>query len=262
MASRSGPGPGCSALRSHCRDGSNTARNLPHASLGCGLPGCGCGRRIAGRARNLAQAGLVSHLDSGSHSDMDASTFRASAIAIAPFFGQLAVAGAAGCDMDGLREIGVEAERAMLAATGGINTHRGAIFGLGLLCAAAGAAWSGSAHARWDWRAKILAATVTQRWGHAILRGPIPLHSHGTNALRQFGAGGARAQAAAGFPIALDVGLPALRLGRRLAPGDRRRLASRASSQSWRRWRTPTCFIAEEPQACAMRRKKLQGFSG
>ena len=109
--------------------------------------------------------GLVSHLDSGSHSDMDASTFRASAIAIAPFFGQLAVAGAAGCDMDGLREIGVEAERAMLAATGGINTHRGAIFGLGLLCAAAGAAWSGSAHARWDWRAKVLAATVTQRWG-------------------------------------------------------------------------------------------------
>jgi triphosphoribosyl-dephospho-CoA synthase len=42
----------------------------------------------------------------------------------------------------------------------------------------------------------------------------------GTNALRQFGAGGARAQAAAGFPIALEVGLPALRLGRSLAPED------------------------------------------
>jgi triphosphoribosyl-dephospho-CoA synthase len=164
--------------------------------------------------------GLVSHFDSGSHRDMDASTFRASTIAIAPFFGQLAVAGAAGSDMDRLREIGVEAERAMLAATGGINTHRGAIFGLGLLCAAAGAAWSGSARTRWHWRSKLLAATVTKRWGHAILRGPIPLHSHGTNALRQFGAGGARAQAGAGFPIALDVGLPALRLGRRLAPGD------------------------------------------
>jgi triphosphoribosyl-dephospho-CoA synthase len=164
--------------------------------------------------------GLVSHLDSGSHTDMKASTFRASAIAIAPFFGQLAVAGAAGSDMDGLREIGVEAERAMLTATGGVNTHRGAIFGLGLLCAAAGAAWSGSSHARWDWRAKILAATVTRRWGHAILRGPIPLHSHGTKALREFGAGGARAEAAAGFPISLEVGLPALRLGRRLAPGD------------------------------------------
>ena len=52
------------------------------------------------------------------------------------------------------------------------------------------------------------------------MRGPIPLHSHGTNALRIFGAAGARAQAAAGFPHAIEVGLPALRLGRRLAPDD------------------------------------------
>jgi triphosphoribosyl-dephospho-CoA synthase len=52
------------------------------------------------------------------------------------------------------------------------------------------------------------------------MRGPIPLHSHGTNALRRFGAGGARAQAAGGFPHAIEVGLPALRLGRRLAPDD------------------------------------------
>jgi len=172
--------------------------------------------------------GLVSHVDSGSHTDMDARTLRASATAITPFYYQLTIAGAAESGMNRLREIGLEAERAMLAATGGVNTHRGAIFGLGLLCAAAGAAWSGSARARWHWRAKVLAATVTRRWGNAILRGPIPLHSHGTNALRQFGAGGARAQAAAGFPIALDVGLPALRLGRSLAPEDPE--AARAST--------------------------------
>jgi triphosphoribosyl-dephospho-CoA synthase len=164
--------------------------------------------------------GLVSHVDSGSHADMDASTFKASARAITPFYGHLAVAGAAGSGMDRLREIGMAAERAMLAATGGVNTHRGAIFGLGLLCAAAGAAWSGTERAGLYWHANALGATVRQRWGQAIMRGPIPLHSHGTNALRRFGAGGARAQAAAGFPHALDVGLPALRLGRRLAPDD------------------------------------------
>jgi triphosphoribosyl-dephospho-CoA synthase len=164
--------------------------------------------------------GLVSHVDSGSHTDMDASTFRASAAAITPFFGRLTLAGAAGSDMDGLREIGLEAERAMLEKTGGANTHRGAIFGLGLLCAAAGATWLGMAQAQPLWGAKLLAATVRRRWGAAITRGPIPLHSHGTDALRRFGAGGARAQAAAGFPHALDVGLPALRLGRAQAPGD------------------------------------------
>jgi len=164
--------------------------------------------------------GLVSHVDSGSHTDMDAGTFRASVAAITPYFGRLTLAGAAGSGMEGLRAIGLEAEREMLKKTGGANTHRGAIFGLGLLCAAAGTSWSRSAQTRPLWGPHILGAIVRQQWGSAILRGPIPLHSHGTNALRRFGAGGARAEAAAGFPNALDVGLPALRLGRALAPAD------------------------------------------
>jgi triphosphoribosyl-dephospho-CoA synthase len=164
--------------------------------------------------------GLVSHVDSGSHTDMDASTFKASTRAVTPFYRYLTVAGAAGSSMNKLREIGLEAERAMLAATGGVNTHRGAIFSLGLLCAAAGATWSETARAECHWSANMLGATVRQRWGQAIMRGPIPLHSHGTNALRRFGAGGARAQAAAGFPHAIEVGLPALRFGYRLAPED------------------------------------------
>jgi triphosphoribosyl-dephospho-CoA synthase len=164
--------------------------------------------------------GLVSHVDSGSHADMNASTFEASVAAITPFYGHLAGAGAGGSGMDRLRGIGLDAERAMLAATGGVNTHRGAIFGLGLLCAAAGAAWSGTARAGRHWRANVLGAIVHERWGQAILRGPIPLRSHGADALRCFGAGGARAQAAAGFPHAIEFGLPTLRLGRRLAPSD------------------------------------------
>ncbi|WP_284211936.1 triphosphoribosyl-dephospho-CoA synthase, partial [Methylobacterium brachythecii] len=77
--------------------------------------------------------GLVSLVDSGSHDDMDAATFKASAAALEPYFCELAEAGARGLGMDGLRRIGLAAEAAMLAATGGVNTHRGAIFGLGLL---------------------------------------------------------------------------------------------------------------------------------
>src|SRR5215470_6372808 len=67
--------------------------------------------------------GLVSHIDSGSHDDMDADTFRRSAAAIAPYLDALADAGARGCAMATLRVIGLEAEAAMLAATSGINTH-------------------------------------------------------------------------------------------------------------------------------------------
>ena len=184
--------------------------------------------RVAGTAAAALRAeletwpkpGLVSHVDSGSHIDMDASTFRASAAAVTPFFGRLTLAGAVGSGMDKLREIGLEAERAMLKETSGANTHRGAIFALGLLSAAAGATWSGALEAPLDWNARELSVTVRRRWGAAIMRGPISLRSHGTDALRRYGAGGARAQAAAGFPHAIEVGLPALRLGRTLAPGD------------------------------------------
>src|ERR1700722_9062743 len=178
------------------------------------------GAALLAELETWPKPGLVSHVDSGSHNDMDAGTFRASTRAITPFYGHLTVAGASGSSMNKLREIGLKAERAMLAVTGGVNTHRGAIFSLGLLCAAAGATWSETTRSESHWRAQVLGATVRQRWGQAIMSGPIPLRSHGTNALLKFGAGGARAQAAAGFPQAIEVGLPALRLGRRLAPDD------------------------------------------
>ena len=170
--------------------------------------------------------GLVSHVDTGSHSDMDAGTFRRSVCAIEPFYAALVMAGGAWAEMGELRRIGIDAERAMLIATGGVNTHRGAIFALGLLCAAAGAALASTgtvcaSATRGACPPPLLGAIVRRRWGRAILAGPIPINSHGTDAWRQFGAGGARAQAAAGFPLVLEVGLPALRLGRRLAPRDR-----------------------------------------
>jgi len=175
---------------------------------------------LVGELETWPKPGLVSHVDSGSHTDMTAATFRTSAAAIGPYFAELVIAGAAGAPMDGLRAIGVAAEQAMLAATDGVNTHRGAIFGLGLLCAAAGAACGDAGCDAPDWRPGALCGTVRTRWGRSIVRGPIPLRSHGADALRQYGAGGARAQAAAGFPHAYDIGLPALRLGRTLAPGD------------------------------------------
>lgn len=143
-------------------------------------------------ATTYPKPGLVSRFDTGSHADMDIDTFRRSASAIRPYFAALADAGASGCGMARLRTIGLEAEAAMLAATGGINTHRGAIFGLGLLCAAAG---------QGD-RATSLGATVACLWGADAADGP-----------RRYGAGGARLEAARGFPSVYQIGLPALRSG-------------------------------------------------
>jgi triphosphoribosyl-dephospho-CoA synthase len=163
--------------------------------------------------------GLVSHVDSGGHADMDAAMLQASAESLRPFFGELAQAGEDGSDMRRLRTIGLRAEAAMLAVTGGVNTHRGAIFGLGLLCAAAGEvaeiSTAGAAISPVH-----LGDVVMRRWAADIRRGPIPLFSHGAAALRRYGAGGARAEAAGGFRSVYEVGWPALRHGRSLQPDD------------------------------------------
>jgi triphosphoribosyl-dephospho-CoA synthase len=146
---------------------------------------------------------------------MDAGTLRRSATALGPYLCALTEAGAQDCDMGRLRVIGIEAEAAMLEATGGINTHRGAIFGLGLLCAAAGARCSGTVEST-----APLGSVVARRWGKEILSGPVTLRSHGREARRRYGAGGARCQAADGFPSVYSIGLPALKQAAIMAPTD------------------------------------------
>jgi triphosphoribosyl-dephospho-CoA synthase len=146
---------------------------------------------------------------------MDAGTFRRSAAAIRPYFQQLADAAALGCAAEPLRAIGMEAEAVMLAATLGVNTHRGAIFGLGLLCAAAGARAAGLVDPELS-----LGEVVSRRWGRSILDSPVLLHSHGSVARRRFHAGGARFEAASGFPSVYQIGLPALRRVACIVPGD------------------------------------------
>ncbi len=184
----------------------------------------------AGRVADLAHAaligeletwpkpGLVSPVDSGSHDDMDAETLRRSAAAIRPFFAELVAAGARAAEMADLRAIGLKAETAMMRATGGVNAHRGAIFSLGLICAAAGA--KGEGHGVGRAGAEALAEAVGHLWGPAISRAPVSAVSHGGRAARRFGVGGASAEAASGFPTIRAVGLPALRFGRSCAPGD------------------------------------------
>ena len=139
--------------------------------------------------------GLVSHVDRGSQTASHAGTFRASVEVLHPFFVALASAGGAG--IGELRAIGLSAEQAMMAATGGVEHTPGRrIPGLGLLCAAAGALQkTGQAC-----RPGSFGTFVRLRWGSAILSGSITLQSHGLEVLRRHGAGGARAEAAAGFP--------------------------------------------------------------
>lgn len=151
--------------------------------------------------------GLVSPVDSGSHQDMHLGTFFSSIDALQGSFAALARCGACGHPFTELQKIGIEAEQNMLKATGGINTHRGAIFNLGLLVAAAARRMSDSSLMQLS-----CGEVVAKLWRIDILSGRDKApNSHGMQVFEKYATGGARIEAASGFPTVYKIGLPMLR---------------------------------------------------
>ena len=155
--------------------------------------------------------GLVSFRDNGSHTDMNAGTFLRSLMALRHYFNAIAEAGAQGQPLTELQRLGIAAEQRMLQATGGVNTHRGAIFVLGLLCAAAGRL---RAEQRPSGAAQVRAA-LQAHWGGALqaladARAQQAPQSHGQIAARRFQLRTATQEAALGLPTLFDTTLPAL----------------------------------------------------
>ncbi len=162
--------------------------------------------------------GLVSFADAGSHDDMNAATFLRSLFALRHFFVHVAAQGAASAEFAPLESLGIAAETRMLRATGGVNTHRGAIFTLGLLCAAAGATRA----AGLPCSAAQVRAMLMARWGDALAaRASHTAHSHGACAARAHGLRSAAEEAALGLPTLFEHVLPALRAARRAGADDR-----------------------------------------
>lgn len=170
-----------------------------------------------GRAATLAlydelalspKPGLVTLTDRGSHADMDAHTFMRSLFALRGYFVRIAELGATGAPFEALEQAGIAAEARMLAATGGINTHRGAIFMLGLLCASAGALAAQGERPTPDG----VRAALDRHWGDALARRATRTSTlPGGIAARQLGLRSASAEAAMGFPTLFDTAVPALR---------------------------------------------------
>ncbi len=152
--------------------------------------------------------GLVSLVDNGSHADMSAVTFMRSLFSLRHYFIRITKAGIAGAAFTVLRQLGVDAEERMLAATQGVNTHRGAIFCIGLLCAAIG-----RCHAqRMPLSAANIRIVLLEQWGESLIRysqSAAP-DSHGLQVAARYAASGAREEAALGMPSVFEVALPLL----------------------------------------------------
>lgn len=83
--------------------------------------------------------GLVDKDNNGAHRDMDYALMQRSIDTLHPYFVKLALLGFADTlpSHTSIRDIGIEAEKAMLSATNGVNTHKGALFSMGLAVVAA-----------------------------------------------------------------------------------------------------------------------------
>jgi triphosphoribosyl-dephospho-CoA synthase len=169
-----------------------------------------------------AKPGLVTPWGSGSHDDMDYATFMRSLHALRPYFPAIA---ACGSRAPGLRPVAATGHRCRSRhAAGdrrGEHAPRGHFQSWPAECGRRLACWR-----RVVKRASAMATChlVRDQWGEAILSGLSGATedaglSHGLAVAQRYGAGGARREAAAGFPAAIEIGLPAYRAAL-LATGD------------------------------------------
>lgn len=166
--------------------------------------------------------GLVDRENSGAHRDMDYPLFLISCASLTEYFARCAAIGAshprdgsqAGARRDiayleELRNAGLQGERSMFSATGDVNTHKGAVFSLGTLCASLGQL----AEEQRLFPNRIDLQKLQKRCGEtasALLAVAGPDDTHGA-AVYKRGVGGIRKEAASGFSAAFTLGLPSLR---------------------------------------------------
>ena len=191
--------------------------------------------------------GLVDRCDNGAHTDMDLGTFLRSADTLAPFFSRMYRSGYVDGRDSGTKHqlprvfqrarlIGVAAEEAMFQETSGINTHKGAIFTLGLLSTAAGYLAGDGAGTTSDTGTDVATgagnsvkktgsqptAVMILKCAAEMVKGITARELGGVRRIRvtageklykRYGITGIRGEAEAGFPSLLLKGLPAVRRG-------------------------------------------------
>lgn len=173
--------------------------------------------------------GLVDRRNNGAHKDMTLHLFLRSAEVLEPFFAQIAEKGKElyrlpeTYSFPYLREIGKQAEQAMMKATGGVNTHKGALFSMGLLCASAGRL----AGEKTLLTAENLCRTAAQTVSGLSEKELSGSGTHGLAAHEKYGAKGVRGEAESGFYSVRKYGLPIYRCSY-LTDGNREKAALKA----------------------------------
>ena len=207
--------------------------------------------------------GLVDLRNQGSHKDMDIFHFSASVAALAPYFTECARLGREGRNkshevlFEELRFAGRQAEARMYSGTCGINTHKGAIFSLGLLCAAAGKLGRGASPEEVCTEASLLCKGLVTRELSPLAKEDA--QTKGQQLYCTYGITGARGQAERGFPTVLHTGLPVLCRG--FQRGHSLSRAGVGALLAMLKEEPDTCLISRSsPERYAQLQKELDGI--
>lgn len=218
-----GPAKDCARSRAHSvpelqartrqilEDATASADSRDAARLAC--------RALLYEVATTPKPGLVDRANSGSHKDMDIFSFMDSTSALWPYFETCARIGRSTADSPAtdtfaaLRRAGLRAEAAMFAATRGVNTHKGAIFSMGILCAAMGRLrrplWRNPGALLDECAAMTKGLTASDFAG--LTEGTA--RTTGQKLYLRYGITGVRGEMEAGLPTIRNAGLPVLREG-------------------------------------------------
>jgi len=214
------PGRGCAAGRLHSvrqlQEVTQTLITTHFASEDATCIAATAVDALLAEVRTTPKPGLVDLRNNGSHSDMNISLFTASANALIPYFTRCATIGQETAALSpeesfpSLRKAGIEAEAVMYAATGGVNTHKGAIYTLGILCAAFGRLWHTGVVSPDPEQVLSLCAAIAGDAARKDLENA-PDDSAGLRLYREFGISGIRGEMALGLPSVANIALPVFR---------------------------------------------------
>ncbi|WP_257984331.1 triphosphoribosyl-dephospho-CoA synthase CitG [Neobacillus cucumis] len=164
--------------------------------------------------------GLVDRFNKGAHTDMDFFTFIDSSSALSNYFSYCVVEGVkySGKNPEelfqALRGLGINAEKVMFEATDGVNTHKGLIFSLGVICAAASCSMMENESKNMD--IEIICEKVSLMTKGLCLRELTFLNkskglTYGEKLFLKYGLRGIRGEVESGFATVRNYSLPVIR---------------------------------------------------
>ncbi len=170
-------------------------------------------KSLLDEAHTTPKPGLVDCRNCGSHNDMDIHLFEKSANTLKQYFSECFSIGKETSNLTHdetfalLRKAGISAERTMYNATHGVNTHKGVIYSMGILCASIGRLWSPENPFTDAWdicseSAKFVRNSIKKDFEQ------IDKTTAGGRLYLEHGLTGIRGEVASGFESVMKIGLP------------------------------------------------------